>query len=716
MKTTSLTILTMFLFVLGVHGQNPVIQSCIGQVSSDSILATLEHLQGFGTRYALANNRREVATWIRNEFFSYGYTDVKLDSFQAEYKDSTYWQYNVICALPGTSAPSEICILGGHYDSYCTLNPDSLAPGVDDNGSAVAATLEAARVIKLLNYQPESTIRFILFAGEELGFWGSNFQTVKSVETGEEITLMMNLDMIAYNPDSLMEVYLFRYKGAGSAYNLASGVYQQYTNLSVVTGPFDFQHRSDSYPFWQSGFQATWAFEYDFNDFYHTAEDVVSNCNIEYCAEITRGALAAIMEMQFLPFPQGITARSSAENITISWKPTINPNLKGYRIFRSENDTAGFVPLNTTLITDTFYVDQSVRTKKDFYYHVKLVNDSLQESVASTVVHGARFDFNDTLLVVACLKDVQSTPDSVLNFYSAILDSIPFRWFDLNKEHPLTLATLSQYRNTLWVINSLDYDYIPDQLAGDVETFFGNHGNMMFAGFSFCRFMLGGIGFPSKIPEGSVVNGYFRIDSVDKKISSYMYRAYPNEEGYDTLWLDTHKSFKPGYPGELSNIEVFTPAQGGNPVYRFDSKYDPGTAQGAQQGKIVGMEYLGNDYKTILLSFPLYYLDTADARRLMKHVIRNKFVNPLGIPWTADSGNSGMKIFPNPSSGLFTLSLPDIFSEGALSILNLNGRELMKQPISGPTAQVDISYLPRGLYTVKVLADGMIQVGKIIKL
>jgi hypothetical protein len=688
-------------------------------VRSDSIVATLGHLQGYGTRYALADNRKVIATWIMNKFLTFGYTDVKLDSFQVNYNDSAYWQYNVICTLTGLSSPGEVCILGGHYDSYCTTHPDSLAPGVDDNGSAVAATLEAARVMKLMNYQPQSTISFILYAGEEMGYWGSKNHIFKSIEVGDDICLMMNLDMIAFNPDSLQEVYLFRYKGAESAFYLSSRAFQQYTNLSVLTGPVDFEFRSDSYIYWQNGFQATWAFEYDFNDYYHSVNDIVSNCNIGYCAQITRGVLATIMEMQFLPFPQGIVAHSSADNITLNWKPTGNTNLKGYKIYRSENDSTGFVQINRPLITDTFYIDPTVETKKDYYYFVTMISNSFEESVASGTVHGARFGFTDTLLVVACLKETQTTPDSIVQFYASVLDTIPFRWFELNKDHPLTLATLSQYRNTLWVINSLNYDKITDQVSADLETFFANHGNMMFAGFSFTRFMLGSIGFPLKIAENSILSQYFRIDSAFKNINSYMYRAYPDEDGYDTLFVDPGKSMKVGYPGELYNIEVFTPEPGGNPVYRFDSKYDPGTQQGSQQDKIIGLEYMGNDFRTILLSFPLCYIDTGDARSLMLHVIKNKFNNPTGI--TQISNNAlRVTIYPNPVNqttifsytlkepGLVKLNIYDHF--GRLVFRPVNSYQL-----SGKHEEIwNSGDLHTGIYFYRIEAGKQIGRGKLV--
>jgi hypothetical protein len=726
MKSFFTSIIMALLITMCARSQNPFIQDCITQVKADSIQTTLEHLQAFGTRYALADNRKEVANWIAGKFLQYGYADVKLDSFQAVVNypgvgDTAIWHYNVVCSVTGASAPEEVCIIGGHCDSYADPDPFTLAPGVDDNGSAVAATLETARVMKLMNVQPESTVRFILYAGEEIGYLGSHYQAQRSVEMNEDIRLMFNIDMIAFNPDSLEKVFLFRYKNFESAFNIASDVYQTYTGLSVFTGPPEFEYRSDSYTYWNYGYPSTWAFEYDFNDFYHSEADVVSNCNLDYCAEVTRGALATILEMQFRPFPPGIVSKSSADNVTISWRPTANIHKMGYDVFRSENDSAGFVPLNSALVTDTFFVDQILETGKDYYYYVRLVNDSLQESSASNTVRGVKFGFTDTLLVVACLKSTQTTPDSTLQFYASVLDSIPYRWFDMNQSNPLTLRTLSTYRNTLWVVNSLEYDQISDEAASDLGVFFENGGNMMFAGFSFSRFINGGIGFPYKHPEGSVGSRYFKVDSVYKTINSYMYQAYPDEEGYDTLRVDPDKTMKPGYPGELYNIEVFTPLTSGTPIYRFDSHYDPGTTQGSQQDKITGVEYMGQDFKTILLSFPLLYIDTGDARKLMNYVMKNKFGNPTGIP-SITNDKLQMTNWPNPFREYITVSYSlDEPAEVTLQIYNNVGQTVTS--ISGGfrlegehSFHWDAQGLPPGSFFILLKAGDKMGISKVIKL
>jgi hypothetical protein len=75
--------------------------------------------------------------------------------------------YNVIAELPGGDLGSEFVVLGGHIDSW---DP---AQGAQDNGTGVATTLEAARLLSVSGAKPRRTIRFMLWSGEEQGLLGS---------------------------------------------------------------------------------------------------------------------------------------------------------------------------------------------------------------------------------------------------------------------------------------------------------------------------------------------------------------------------------------------------------------------------------------------------------------------------------------------------------------------------------------------------------------
>jgi hypothetical protein len=74
---------------------------------------------------------------------------------------------NVIAEIPGTEKPDEVVIVGGHLDSW------DGATGTTDNGTGVATTLEAARLLAKANVHPKRTIRFMLWGGEEEGLLGS---------------------------------------------------------------------------------------------------------------------------------------------------------------------------------------------------------------------------------------------------------------------------------------------------------------------------------------------------------------------------------------------------------------------------------------------------------------------------------------------------------------------------------------------------------------
>lgn len=74
---------------------------------------------------------------------------------------------NVIGEIRGRSRPDEIVLFGAHLDSH------DLGTGALDNGVNVAMLINIARQIVRLGLQPERTIRFALWNGEEQGLVGS---------------------------------------------------------------------------------------------------------------------------------------------------------------------------------------------------------------------------------------------------------------------------------------------------------------------------------------------------------------------------------------------------------------------------------------------------------------------------------------------------------------------------------------------------------------
>lgn len=304
MKKTALFIFSLFVSLFS-FGQNKTteeaINDCISEIHKDSLKSYMQGLEDFGTRFALADNRLEVANWIKAQFERHG-CQVELQEFDitvewprysGQYHTKT--QYNVVATISGTTRSDEVYIVGGHYDSILNEgNPLDGAPGADDNASGIAAAIELARILKKTNYKSEATIKFIAFAAEELGLYGAKHYANKAFYNNEDIKLVLNNDMISYEPNaSNWKLNLIFYKNSTDVTNLAKELID-YTELGYNLDDTYHQY-SDSYAFYEKNFKSIFFAEHNFTPYYHTTNDLVSSCNMEYCAEATKLSCAMLV-------------------------------------------------------------------------------------------------------------------------------------------------------------------------------------------------------------------------------------------------------------------------------------------------------------------------------------------------------------------------------------------------------------------------------------
>jgi Zn-dependent M28 family amino/carboxypeptidase len=257
-----------------------------------------------GTRFALAENRRNVAMNIKKRFERLGYTNVRLDSFPINklYRDVSYyhiWQYNVIASITGSVNPDSICIIGGHYDNILkTGDPFTSAPGANDNASGVAAAIEIARVFQTNNYKPVNSIEFIAFGAEELGLFGSYYYSDYARLNSKKIKLMLNNDMIAFQPSSQKADWSVNIMDYDNSHNLrkeAEVMSGRFTNLKTYNYN-TYNKQSDSYPFFVNGFKALFFISASSDPYYHTADDTVDKYNFEFCREIVKLNCAILID------------------------------------------------------------------------------------------------------------------------------------------------------------------------------------------------------------------------------------------------------------------------------------------------------------------------------------------------------------------------------------------------------------------------------------
>lgn len=100
-----------------------------------------------------------------------------------------YESHNVIAEIPGREKPEEFVVIGAHLDSW------GLGQGALDNGCNVALLIDVARQIQRLGIRPRRTIRFGLFNGEELGFFGSWGYTLTHADELDRHVLAQSYDI-----------------------------------------------------------------------------------------------------------------------------------------------------------------------------------------------------------------------------------------------------------------------------------------------------------------------------------------------------------------------------------------------------------------------------------------------------------------------------------------------------------------------------------------
>ena len=329
-KEIPFTYMTQLISAAQAAFVDPDLDSIVARISEDSVLAIGTHLQDFQTRYVYTSQNDAAQAYIEAKFLSYGYTDVEADNF-----DVFGWTgHNVICTKTGVTAPDKVIVIGGHYDSWNSQSdPYVFAPGADDNGSGTVAVLEIARA--MANIPTRKTIIFITFDAEEVGLVGSEYYASQAVATGMDIELMLNMDMIGYNPNGYPEV-LFATNPASVAYaNVSAELTSQYTTLwpyvSTSAGG-----SSDHAPFGANGFHFVYAQEYDFNTpGWHTDIDLISRMNIPYWTEVVRTVGLTALAVSEAPSPVAsmeLWDVGDGSTLEAQWQPLTDPDITGYHL------------------------------------------------------------------------------------------------------------------------------------------------------------------------------------------------------------------------------------------------------------------------------------------------------------------------------------------------------------------------------------------------
>jgi Zn-dependent M28 family amino/carboxypeptidase len=237
----------------------------------------------------------------------------RLQSYLARGVDSS----NVEVVLNGASSGSQSIVVGAHYDSVLG------SPGADDNASAVAALIELSRA--LAASACARTVRIVAFVNEEppFFFWGkmgSQIYARATRQRGEDIRLMLSLEMLGYyrdGPRTQRYPPLFRwfYPNRGDFIGFVSNlrsrrslgrVYRAFRNhcdfpaqRAAVPSWIPGVGWSDHLSFWQQGYPALMVTDTAFyrNPYYHTAEDTPEKLDYPRLTRVANGLAQAVREL-----------------------------------------------------------------------------------------------------------------------------------------------------------------------------------------------------------------------------------------------------------------------------------------------------------------------------------------------------------------------------------------------------------------------------------
>jgi hypothetical protein len=348
-------------FAQSASDLDPSIVRLVGQVSEDHLTVILRKLETFGTRNTMSSvdtpghGIGAARQWILDEMKGYGpRLQVSYDTYRIAKQGRITRDVearNILAVLPGRS-PRRIYI-SGHYDTIAIVGgqrgrnggtveqpvaiaePDVTAPGVNDDGSGVALTMELARVFSQSDQEFEATLVFMCHVAEEQGLMGAKLHAQKAAREHIQIDAVLNNDIVGNDRggNGVIDGASIRVYSEGpedsASRELAryvqrwGGRYVPSHHVRLLSRPDRFLRSGDHTAYNQYGFAAV-GFRESRENFtrQHDARDTFEGLSPSYLAQNARvnAAVAATLALA-PPAPVVVTEKG---------QPTINRAPSGY--------------------------------------------------------------------------------------------------------------------------------------------------------------------------------------------------------------------------------------------------------------------------------------------------------------------------------------------------------------------------------------------------
>jgi hypothetical protein len=249
-------------------------------------------------------------------------------------------------------------------------------------------------------------------------------------------------------------------------------------------------------------------------------------------------------------------------------------------------------------------------------------------------------------------------------------------------------------------------------------------GNFLYTGYRPSIAFENVLGLQGSFGMGDFIYDYLKIDETLSTIYALFEGAINIETGYTNIFVDSAKTLATNQ-FHLKNIENVEPSSSGNPIFKFETMFDSTTTQGFLKGKSVGVEYIGTDYKTVTLSFPLYYMNISEAKDLIENIMTNKFEEVMPVAKNENllpSEYSLSQNYPNPfnPNTKIKYSIPNS-SFVIIKIYDVLGNEIEilvneEKPVGAYELTWYAENLPSGVYFYRLQAGSFVETKKMILL
>jgi hypothetical protein len=376
--------------VLAQHPDlDPRIEKLVGAVSEERLTMILKKLETFGTRNTLSSTDSPTTgigaarQWILDQMKSYSpKLVVSFDTYQVARQERITRDVevrNIMAVLPGRSARR--VYISGHYDTVAIrggqssnnarvpgpggvaitqpADPgapnDSPAPGVNDDGSGTALTMELARLFSQSGIDFDATLVFMCHVAEEQGLYGAYLHARKAAAEHVRIDAVFNNDIVGNDRggNGIVDGATIRVYSEGPedspSRELARFVqrwgarYVPSHRVRLIARPDRFNRGGDHTAYNQLGFAAV-GFRESRENFtrQHDPRDTFEGLSPPYLAQNARVNAAAAGTLALAPpAPEVNGARGttiargpSGYDANLKWGPS--PGAAAYRIFWRE--------------------------------------------------------------------------------------------------------------------------------------------------------------------------------------------------------------------------------------------------------------------------------------------------------------------------------------------------------------------------------------------